>query len=196
VNVGPNLASKINTPPNTSVYDYLDQRNNNTMLLQATTKDEILKMVSNFNNKNSYDKKNNISMCLIKQVIPLIVSPLTYICNKSFEEGVFPDSMKIAKVLPLFKSGKDRELTNYRPISLLPQISKILEKLFNDRLDAFIEKYDILNEAQYGFRKNRSTSSASLELSEQITTAIDNKEYTLGVFIDLKKRSIPSIIVC
>ena len=70
---------------------------------------------------------------------------------------------------------------------MLPQFSKILEKVFNDRLDKFIEKYCLLNESQYGFRSNRSTSLALLELIEEITTSLDNKKATVGVFIDLKK---------
>ena len=63
-----------------------------------------------------------------------------HICNLSFSKGVFPDAMKIARVIPLFKSGDKHVFTNYRPVSLLPQFSKILERLFNNRLDSFIEK--------------------------------------------------------
>ena len=84
----------------------------------------------------------------------------------------------------------DREkhlFTNYRPVSLFTQFSKILEKLFAFRLDTFIDKYQILNDSQYGFRSKNSTSLALLELIEELTNKIDNKESTIGVFIDLKK---------
>ena len=77
--------------------------------------------------------------------------------------------------------------TNYRPVSLLPQFSKILETLFSGKLDAFIEKENILNESQCGFRSNGSTSMALLELIEEITSAVDNKKCTIGVFYRLKK---------
>ena len=87
----------------------------------------------------------------------------------------------------LYKNGNHNAFTNYRPVSLLPQFSKILEKLFSGKLDAFIEKENILNESQYGFRSNRSTSMALLELIEEITSAVDNKKCTICVFIDLKK---------
>ncbi len=83
---------------------------------------------------------NDIDMKLVKQISVGISKPLTYICNLSFRTGTFPRNMKIAKVMPLFKSGDSHNFTNYRPVSLLPQFSKILEKLFNNRLDAFIEK--------------------------------------------------------
>ena len=126
-------------------------------------------------------------MVIVQNVIGDIVKPFTYICNMSFVQGVFPDQMKVAKVIPLFKSGQKNVFTNYRPVSLLPQFSKILEKLFDKRLDAFIDKYELLSNSQYGFRSNRSTSLALIELLEEITTSLDNKKNVIGVFIDLKK---------
>ena len=96
--------------------------------------------------------------------------------------------MKIAKVIPLYKTNGKNEFTNYRPVSLLPQFSKILEKLFGIRLDSFIDRYNLLSSNQYGFRRNMSTSLALIELTEEITTALyDKKKVTVGVFIDLKK---------
>ena len=95
--------------------------------------------------------------------------------------------MKIAKVIPLYRSGSKHSLTNYRAVSLLPQFSKILEKLFNKRLDGFIEKHNLLAESQYGFRSKRSTSHAIIQSTEENAKAIDNKQYVIGVFIDLKK---------
>ena len=74
--------------------------------------------------------------------------------------------MQIAKVVPLYKSGSKNVFNKNRPVSLLPQFSEILEKLFNKRLDSFIAKYDILSESQYGFRSNSSSSMALLELFE------------------------------
>ena len=95
--------------------------------------------------------------------------------------------MKVAKVIPVYKAGEKNVFSNYRPVSLHPQFSKILEKIFNVRLHKFIEKYDILSSSQYGFRSSMSTSMALLELIENITTALDPKKCTIGVFIDLKK---------
>ena len=95
--------------------------------------------------------------------------------------------MKIARIIPLFKSGDKQNVSNYRPISLLPQFSKILEKIFNNRLMNFLNSNNLLYLRQYGFRKNMSTSMAIMELVENITTAMDNGKFTIGVFIDLKK---------
>ena len=95
--------------------------------------------------------------------------------------------MKIARVIPIFKGGEKNVFTNYRPVSLLPQFSKILEKLFDKRLESFINKNNLLSDSQYGFRRGRSTSMALINLIEEITTSLDNKKSTIGVFIDLKK---------
>ena len=96
--------------------------------------------------------------------------------------------MKTAKVIPLFKSGNRSHFSNYRLISLLSQFSKILEKLFNLRLEQFLISNEILSNCQYGFRSRRSAVHAALELIESISTAVDNKKkHCAGVFIDLKK---------
>ena len=99
--------------------------------------------------------------------------------------------MKTAKVIPIFKSGDRHHFTNYRPISVLSQFSKIIEKLFVKRLDQYLDKYNILSNNQYGFRANRSTSMAVMELVEGISNSIEKGEYTVGVFIDLKRPSTP-----
>ena len=103
-----------------------------------------------------------ILMCLVKQLIPYLVIPLEHIFNTSLQAGVFPDGMKIARVIPLFKNGNINDFTNYRPISLLSEFSKILEKIFHNRMMSFIEEKNIMYESQYGFRKNMSTSLALL----------------------------------
>ena len=87
--------------------------------------------------------------------------------------------MKTAKTIPLYKTGNKSQYTNYRPVPLLPQFSKILEKLFNNRLNNFIDKNNVISDSQYGFRSNRSTSLALMDLIEQITDNLDNKEITI-----------------
>ena len=110
-----------------------------------------------------------------------------HICNLSFSKGIFPLQMKITKVIPIFKSGDKSQFNNYRPISVLSQFSKIFEKLFYERLKTYIDKHVLLSDNQYGFRSNRSTSLALLELVEKITKSIDDGKYTIGIFIDIKK---------
>ena len=111
----------------------------------------------------------------------------SYIVNISFEMGFFPDRMKIAKVIPILKSGLKDSFTNFRPVSLLPQFSKILKKILNNRLNKFLEINNTLANSQYGFRNNSATSHALIGLHEQLTKSIDDKLSTIDVFIDLKK---------
>jgi len=187
VNIGPELANNIEpVDENATISEFLGPPILDSMFLKQVNDQEIINIVQNFKNKTSYDVEN-INMTIIKSVIHSIIDPLVHICNKSFLSGTFPEKMKIAKVTPLYKEKDKGLFSNYRPISLLPQFSKIIEKLFSNRLDEFIEKNKILNDCQYGFRTGRSTSMALLELVEKIITSVDQNLYTIGVFIDLKK---------
>ena len=150
------------------------------------TEFEVLKTVKNFKNKKSNDP-HGLSMEVLKQVIPNIVKPLTYICNKSFLEGCFSDSMKISRIVQIFKAGSKNTLNNYRPISILPQFSNVLEKLFENRSLNFVEKNNVLNDNQYGFKRNRSTTIALFDLSQKVSTFLDNKFSALGIFLDMTK---------
>ena len=104
---------------------------------------------------------------MVKKVITQIVRPFVHICNVYSETGVFPDKMKIAKVVPLFKFGEENVFTNYRPLSLLLQFSRILEKIYNERMDTFLNNHDILSTSQYGFRSNMSTSHALFRIGRR-----------------------------
>jgi len=183
VNVGPKLAADI--PDNGAIRSTIE-RNSFSFFLSATNEQEVTNIVCECKNKFSTDC-HDISMTLIKKVILNIVKPLTYICNLSFQTGCFPSKMKIAKVIPIFKQDNKHVFTNYRPISLLPQFSKILEKLFSSRLERFLEKYHVINDGQYGFRPKRTTSMAITEAVEEITNALEQKKYAVGIFIDIRK---------
>ncbi len=185
MNVGPNFASNIKTKSN-DIYDYLKNKNGKSMFLNPVDGNEVIRTVNKCSNKTSTDC-DELSMNIVKHIIHEVVEPFSYICNLSFETSTFPDQMKKAKVTPIFKAGNKREFTNYRPVSLLPQFSKIIEKLFDVRLQKFIDKHNLLNNGQYGFRSNCSTSFALMELIEEICNNLDNKKLTVGVFIDLKK---------
>ena len=110
-----------------------------------------------------------------------------YLINLSLTTGVFPDKLKVAKVIPIYKAENRENFSNYRPISLLTNFSKIFERVMYKRLITFVEQYEILYCYQFGFRKNHSTSMALIHLVNKITSAIDRKETTAGVFLDLSK---------
>ena len=92
-------------------------------------------------------------MLIIQKTIYLIAEPLMHIFNFFFKNGVFPNSMKLAKVIPIYQKGKKNDMSNYRPISLLPQLSKILENIFAKRLSSFISTNKSLINCQYSFQK-------------------------------------------
>uniref|UniRef100_A0A672HNX1 Reverse transcriptase domain-containing protein n=1 Tax=Salarias fasciatus TaxID=181472 RepID=A0A672HNX1_SALFA len=183
-NVGPNLT--VNISKNSNIDENLINNHMNSIFLEKVEKEEILKIVQNFGNKRSTDGEG-LDMIIVKSIIEFVIEPFTYICNLSLTTGVFPDKMKLAKVIPLYKSGDKHNFSNYRPISLLPQFSKILEKVFSTRLDNFLQKHKILDNSQYGFRANHSTALAIMEFTEKIATEIDNNNYFLSIFIDLQK---------
>ena len=157
-----------------------------SMYLTPVSNEEIVITAGQIKNKTS-DDYNTLSMNVVKNIIKSVVTPFQHICKLSFKTGLVPDAMKIAKVIPLFKSGDKHIFRNYRPFAFLPQFSKILEKLFCKRLNAFIDRHNLILDKQYGCRPNRLTSTALLELVEEIVTANDRNKYTVGVFIDLRK---------
>ena len=183
--VGPNLASSI-PPPQHSFDEYLTKNNNNSIYLSPTDEQEVLKLISNFKSKKSTGH-DNISSIILKSVAPSISWPLMIAINKSIESGIVPKFFKIAKVIPIYKAKDHREFTNYRPISLLPVISKLLEKVIHKRVYTFLTQSDILYSSQYGFRHNHSTENAISQLTAAIINGFEKKKWTLGVFLDLSK---------
>ena len=113
--------------------------------------------------------------------------PLTHICNLSFQKGVFPTELKIANVVPIYKSGDEMIFTNYRPVSVLPVFSKLLERLMYNRLIGFINANNLLYEYQFGFQKGKSTHMALIFLIDKITEALDQGNCVIGIFIDFSK---------
>ena len=125
---------------------------------------------------------------LLKLAKSVISIPLTKIFNQSALTGVYPAKLKLyAKVIPVFKGEGETLPENYRPISLLSIYTRLFERLLYRRLITFIDKNDILYDLQYGFRNKHSTQHAILDTVNTIHSNIDNRKYSCGIFIDLKK---------
>ena len=124
---------------------------------------------------------------MLKRNCNEIVKPLAYIYNLSISTGVVPSSLKLARVIPVFKKGDSTAMGNYRPISLLTCLSKVLEKLIFVRTTKFFNMHDLFYPLQFGFRENHSTTHALLTIVNKIASGIDKFEHTVGVFLDFSK---------
>ena len=152
------------------------------------TGDEELKNIITLLKPKTSTGHDNISPKILKKLYSGLISPCVYIINLSLSTGIVPKAMKIAKVVPIFKnSGSDTIMKNYRPVSLLPVLSKVLERIVYNRLFHYLMKHNIFSPAQYGFLPNRSTELAILELQDRIMEITNNKESCVGVFMDLSK---------
>ena len=130
------------------------------MFIKPTNVFEIKKIISELHGSKS-PGHDSLPAKIVQAVSEYICEPLCYMFNLSFVSGCFPDSLKLAKVIPLYKSENKKLVTNYRPISVLPVFSKILEKLMHIRLYEFLDSNLLLTENQYGFRPKHSTYMAN-----------------------------------
>ena len=183
--IGPNTEITIPHNPSVKPEKYLRNRNQFNFLIAHTSKEEVLEMISHLENKSTGPQ--SIPIKLLKIIPDLIIVPLCKIICTSFSTGVYPDALKICKVIPIHKGGPTDDLNNFRPISLLSIFDKIIEKVMHKRLYNFLEQHNILFHNQFGFRKNKSTSFALLQITERIKETIDDQKYGCGVFIDLRK---------
>jgi len=127
------------------------------------------------------------SMAFIQKVITSIATPLYHVFFKSFESGCIPSQLKLAKVIPIFKNGDKNLPTNYRPISLLPNFSKIMEKIISNRLTNFLESNNLISDMQFGFRKNHSAIHPLIHFMNHLTKSSNKKLFSIAIFCDLQK---------
>jgi hypothetical protein len=184
-NIGPSLAQKIPTV-NGDISDYLTGDFQKSIFISGTDPSEIINIVKALKSSSSKGS-DGISSKIIKEVINEIAIPLCTISDLSLANGQFPNKLKTAKIVPIFKSDDRLNISNYRPISVLPFFSKIFEKLMYNRLLFYLNEHHILVDDQFGFREEHSTYMALLKMIDDITHELDNKNYSLGIFIDLSK---------
>ena len=130
---------------------------------------------------------NSIPTQILKISNQIICKPLTYLINLSFSNGIFPDLLKTSNVIPVFKSGENQDYDNYRSISLISNLNKLMEKIVLPWLYSFLEKNSLLFERQYGFRNKIYTNHAFIDINSKIRTACDKGIFACGVYVDFKK---------
>ena len=162
---------------------YMDKRISESIYLRNCTHDEILSIIKDLDN----GKASDISITIIKKCPTIIMKYLSQFYNSFIEKGIFPSILKIGHVSPIYKKGNSQLLENYRPISTLPLLSKIFEKIIYVRIYDYLISKNILYDKQFGFRKNHSTSHAVNYSIDHILNGIENKKHVIGIFIDLSK---------
>ena len=181
------LAEKLNKYVNhttrSNFQDYLGAPEQSSIFLEDTTVDEVYEIIKEFKN----DKSSNIPICVIKHCAPIISPILSNLYNKHMRLGKFPDMLKTGRVTPIYKKAEVDCIANYRPISTLPILGKIFERVIYTRLYSFVSSRNILSDTQFGFRKQHCTSHAIHHSVNFIKKSHSKSMNVLGISIDLSK---------
>lgn len=187
INIGIEMQTKItkHSEITQSKYDTV-QHNPATMFLQPVTEEEVMREIGTLKS-NCATGPDNISSRVIKYCKEQLCKPLVHLINIIFQSGKFPSNLKTSIVTPVYKAKAHNDIGNYRPISIISNIAKIVEKCIKSRLLSFFQKHKILNQQQFGFTQNKSTSDAIYEVLDMITNSVNKDEKTSAVFVDLAK---------
>ena len=181
-----NIASTLQSNYNLNYRSYLSGNYSQSFLLRPVTVDGIIKIVKELKNTSSGGHLE-IPTKVVKCIVNLIAKPLSIILNKCIIAGYFPDQLKIAQVIPVFKAGDSSKASNFRPISILSIFSKIFERHLYNELLGYLDKHNIICPQQCGFRKGVSTNVAIAKFVNQVITGLNENKYGIGVFLDLQK---------
>lgn len=174
--IGEKLANNIPIVPNfTENLEHVE----NSIYLTLTTEDEILNTIKQLKPKKS-PGEDNIHSETLQKIDVNIAAPLNYIINNCYNTGHFPNIFKNAIIKPLYKSGERSEMGNYRPVSLISNVSKIMEKIMKTRLCSFLKRYNILSDHQYGFSEGKSTEDTIYNLTSIYYLPIDRSKCPRG----------------
>ena len=183
VNIANNLNKNKTVDEFKNFEKFLKNRNERSAVFDDIETSEIIQIIKDLNPNKSSD----ISPRILNLFIHIIAPLLTILFNNCLRSGIFPNELKIARVIPLYKSGDKSDITNYRPISLLPVLSKIFEKLIHSRMTKFFDEYNVIYNKQFGFRKKHSTVHALNTAVTQIIKSLNKNDIVLGIFPDFSK---------
>uniref|UniRef100_A0A1Y1MDM8 Reverse transcriptase domain-containing protein n=1 Tax=Photinus pyralis TaxID=7054 RepID=A0A1Y1MDM8_PHOPY len=167
-------------------YVDLPRLSSESFFLNPVTEAEVFNTITQLSKKKSAGA-DGIPCHILYNIAGYIVKPLSHMINDAFSSGYFPDTLKIARVVPVFKKGNVHDITNYRPISLVSVFSKLFEKCIANRLINYLTKYKLLFRTQHGFIKGKSTVTALFDSITRIYEALDNKQHVIGIYFDLSK---------
>ena len=184
--IGVKMASNISVPDHISYKDYLLDDKHSRFTFNLITEENIKIIIKNLNSKPSagYD---DISSIILKKSEPVLAKPISLILNQSLTTGIFPSKLKLSKVVLIYKKDDVHLVENYRPISLLPTISKVFGKVVHEQIYNYFKENSFLSKNQYGFCRHHSTEHAILEVVDRISLEIDYGNTPIAIFLDLSK---------
>lgn len=182
--VGSNITNSVR-PSVLSYSSFLRGNFVNSFFFRPVSVEDVCRVVLSLKNKST--GLNAYSARMLKLVCNFIAPVLSDMINKSFVSGVFPDSLKGARVIPLYKGGDRTVLGNYRPVSILPLLSKVFEKIAYRQLYNYLQVKSVLTDQQFGFREGRTTVNAILSLLRYVYEELDNGKYVFSLFLDFRK---------
>ena len=185
-NIGQNLADSIDNEDPNSFKKFLGNPVLQSFNLCETSAPEIKYLMGKINPKKSTGS-DDLPGIFTNISAPFVAETLSKLFNLSICKGEYPDVLKIAKVIPIYKKGENTDINNYRPISILTHLNKIFETIICNQMKSFLNKHNAFYKYQYGFRENHSTDHALIEIVDGIKLAIDSSKLAGGIFIDLTK---------
>ena len=164
---------------------YMGDMISQSLFLDLVTPQEITEIIKSLKNgAPGYDEINNK---IFQLSLNPIIGPLSFLCNRSLTEGVFPSELKLTNVLQLFKSGEAVLFNNYHPVTLLCTLSKVFQKVIYSQLLNILDYHKIQIGNQFGFRKLHSSYMALMSMIDHGTKALDNGECVIAIFLDFSK---------
>jgi len=165
--------------------EWMNATNPHSFFIRPSTSSNVCEVIKSLPNKSS--NLVSVPMFIYKYYVDLFSPAISLLFNRSISDGIFPDCLKIARVIPVHKAGDKKSINNYRPISILPILSKIFEKLMFLRLNDFISEYNLISSHQFGFRKSASTSDAISEFLDSVYDSLSARKFLVSIFLDFSK---------
>jgi hypothetical protein len=183
--IGPQLASKI-PESQTDFKNYLGKKQETEFKFSEMSEVRILRFIDKMKPKSSFGE-DCVSSKVFKIISPAIIQPLTHLINLSLKSGFFPNQLKVAKIIPIFKDSNKHDFSNYRPISLLNTFSRLIESIVCYQVTGFANTFDLFYQHQYGFRAKHNVTHPLMHFSNKLFNSLNNNNLSLAIFIDLKK---------